>query len=94
MLQSKEEIAAERKERKAKAIVHKKKLAKKKRNLWDLAMRYHDYGVGKTFRRSIWPPENQTYWTITRVNMKTMVRPFCLEPERVPHASLADSASR
>ena len=72
--QTKEEIAAERKERKQKAVAHKKKLAKKKRNFWDITSRYQDYGLGKTLRRSIWPPEYQTFWTISRVSMKKTVR--------------------
>ena len=71
--QTKAEISAERKERRAKAQAHKKKLAKKKNNLWDILLRYQDFGVGKTLRRSIWPPEHQTFWTITRVTMRKMV---------------------
>ena len=78
LAQSKEQIAAERKERKIKTVANVKKRAKKRRNYWDIAMRYKDYGVGLMFRRSIWPPENQTFWTITRVRMRTMVRSFAV----------------
>lgn len=72
-MQSKEEIAAERRERKAKENERKIKLAKKKRNFWDIAARSKDYGVGLQMRRSIWPPENQTFWTVKRVTIKNTV---------------------
>jgi len=42
-----------------------------KKNLWDHIFRDQDLAIGKRFRRTLWPPETHTYFTVTRVQLKS-----------------------
>jgi len=67
----KKEEKMKRKEKKLAKIT--KNISKNRFNFWELLARFPDFGIGKRVRRTLWPIESHTYFTITRVDVKQLV---------------------
>jgi hypothetical protein len=46
----------------------------RRNNFFDLAFKFDNYGVGLRFIRKIWWNKPETYWTVTKVLQKSVVR--------------------